>query len=106
MTADAAPQPDRSALASSFGALADQYDRVRPGYPDEAVDWMLPAGSRRVVDLGAGTGKLTRILAARGLAVTAVEPDAAMRRVLAASSPDVDVRAGSGEAIPVGDGEE
>lgn len=106
MTADAAPQPDRSVLASSFGAVADQYDRVRPGYPDDAVDWMLPAGARRVVDLGAGTGKLTRLLAARGLAVTAVEPDARMRQVLAASAPEVDVRAGSGEAIPVGDGEE
>ena len=106
MTADAAPQPDRSVLASSFGAVADQYDRVRPGYPDDAVDWMLPAGARRVVDLGAGTGKLTRLLAARGLAVTAVEPDDRMRQVLAVSAPEVDVRAGSGEAIPVGDGEE
>jgi len=106
MTPDAPGTPARSDLASSFGAVADQYDRVRPGYPDEAVDWMLPAGARRVVDLGAGTGKLTRLLAARGLAVTAVEPDAAMRRVLAASSPDVDVRAGTGEAIPLGDGEE
>ncbi|OUE24912.1 class I SAM-dependent methyltransferase [Clavibacter michiganensis] len=103
MTADAVPQPD---LASSFGSVADQYDRVRPGYPDLAVEWMLPAGARRVVDLGAGTGKLTRLLGARGLAVTAVEPDAAMRRVLHATAPDVDVRAGSGEAMPLGDGEE
>jgi SAM-dependent methyltransferase len=104
MTADAAP--DRSALASSFGAVADQYDRVRPGYPDDAIAWMLPAGARRVVDLGAGTGKLTRLLAARGLRVTAVEPDDGMRAVLAAASPGVDARAGTGEAIPVGDGEE
>ncbi|MGJ1427997.1 class I SAM-dependent methyltransferase [Clavibacter sepedonicus] len=106
MTADAAPQLDHSALASSFGSVADQYDRVRPGYPDDAITWMLPAGARRVVDLGAGTGKLTRLLSARGIAVTAVEPDAQMRQVLQASSPEVDVRAGSGEAIPVGAGEE
>jgi SAM-dependent methyltransferase len=106
MTADAAPQPDPSVLASSFGSVADQYDRVRPGYPDDAVTWMLPAGARRVVDVGAGTGKLTRLLDARGLTVTAVEPDAGMRRVLASSSPAVDVREGSGEAMPLGDGEE
>ncbi|MFT2689287.1 class I SAM-dependent methyltransferase [Clavibacter zhangzhiyongii] len=67
---------------------------------------MLPAGTRRVVDLGAGTGKLTRLLAARGLRVTAVEPDAEMRRVLAKASPDVDVVAGSGESMPLDDGEE
>ncbi|AWF98504.1 class I SAM-dependent methyltransferase [Clavibacter michiganensis] len=106
MTSDAPGPSDLAALASSFGSVADQYDRVRPGYPDAAVEWMLPAGARRVVDLGAGTGKLTRLLAARGLAVTAVEPDAGMRQVLQAASPGVDVRAGSGEEIPVGDGEE
>ncbi|MBF4616829.1 class I SAM-dependent methyltransferase [Clavibacter sp. VKM Ac-2873] len=106
MTSDVPVPIDRAALASSFGAVADQYDRVRPGYPDAALEWMLPAGARRVVDLGAGTGKLTRLLAARGLVVTAVEPDAAMRQVLQAASPDIDVRAGRGEAIPLGDGEE
>ncbi|ALD12700.1 class I SAM-dependent methyltransferase [Clavibacter capsici] len=106
MTSDAPGPPDHAALASSFGAVSAQYDRVRPGYPEEAVMWMLPAGARRVVDLGAGTGKLTRLLAGRGLAVTAVEPDYRMRAVLAAARPDVTARAGSGEAIPVGDGEE
>lgn len=93
-------------LAFSFGAVSAQYDRVRPGYPDEAVSWMLPAGARRVVDLGAGTGKLTRLLAERGLAVTAVEPDDRMRAVLADRLPGVTALRGSGEAIPVGDGEE
>lgn len=106
MTSDAPGPPDHAALASSFGAVSAQYDRVRPGYPEEAVTWMLPAGAGRVVDLGAGTGKLTRLLAGRGLAVTAVEPDDRMRAVLAAAHPDVTARAGSGEAIPVGDGEE
>ena len=105
MTSDAPGPSDLAALSSSFGGVSAQYDRVRPGYPDEAVAWMLPAGARRVVDLGAGTGKLTRPLADRGLAVTAVEPDDRMRAVLAAGLPGVTALRGSGEAIPVGDGE-
>ncbi|CAN01527.1 class I SAM-dependent methyltransferase [Clavibacter michiganensis] len=103
MTSDS---PDLAALSSSFGGVSEQYDRVRPAYPDEAVAWMLPAGARRVVDLGAGTGKLTRLLADRGLDVTAVEPDDRMRAVLADRLPGVTAVRGSGEAIPVGDGEE
>ncbi|WP_440697129.1 class I SAM-dependent methyltransferase [Clavibacter nebraskensis] len=109
MTSDAPDAPDaptHADHASSFGAVSAQYDRVRPGYPEEAVAWMLPAGARRVVDLGAGTGKLTRLLTGRGLAVTAVEPDDRMRAVLAAALPGVAALAGTGEAIPVGDGEE
>ncbi|RII95670.1 class I SAM-dependent methyltransferase, partial [Clavibacter nebraskensis] len=66
--------PDVPDLASSFGAVSEPYDRVRLVYPEEAVTWMLPAGAHRVVDVGAGTGKLTGALAARGLRVTAVEP--------------------------------
>jgi SAM-dependent methyltransferase len=102
----AIPQPDPAALASSFGSVAAEYDRVRPGYPDAALAWLLPAGTRRVVDVGAGTGALTRLLAARGLAVTAVEPDDRMRAVLAARLPDVAALRGSGESMPLGDGEE
>jgi SAM-dependent methyltransferase len=105
MTPDA-PQPIPADLASSFGSVSAEYDRVRPGYPDAAVAWLLPAGARRVVDVGAGTGKLTRLLAARGLAVTAVEPDDRMRAVLAERIPDVTALRGTGEAMPLGDGEE
>lgn len=65
-----------------FGSVAEDYERRRPGYPDVALDWLLPTGARRVADVGAGTGKLTRSLLARGLEVVAVEPDPAMLAVL------------------------
>ena len=70
--------------ASSFGAVASAYARYRPEYRADAVRWCLaPAGrdvgSLRVLDLGAGTGKLTRLLVDLGADVTAVEPDDAMR---------------------------
>jgi SAM-dependent methyltransferase len=94
--------PERS---RSFGLQADLYDRLRPGYPPAALDAVLAAGAKRVADIGAGTGKLTRALAARGLTVIAVEPDEAMRSVLAARVPAADVRAGAAEALPLGDGE-
>src|SRR5437660_1509549 len=59
--------------AASFGAAAAAYERGRPPYPPQAIDWLLPEGAAHVLDLGAGTGKLTRQLRGRGLAVTAVE---------------------------------
>lgn len=68
--------------AGSFGALAERYDRWRPGYPAAAVDWLLPPGAHEVADVGAGTGKLTGDLLARGLVVDAIEPDPAMLAVL------------------------
>jgi SAM-dependent methyltransferase len=94
--------------AGSFGPAASLYDRVRPSYPQAAVAWALqPLGapSARVVDLGAGTGIMTRLLLAEGHDVIAVEPDAQMRQVLGETSPGVDIRAGSAESIPVGDAE-
>jgi SAM-dependent methyltransferase len=90
--------------ASSFGAAAAAYERGRPPYPPEAIDWLLPAGASRVLDLGAGTGKLTRQLAGRGLDVIAVEPSAGMRDQLARAVPRVPVHAGSAEEIPLPDG--
>lgn len=95
----------RAARANSFGAAAGEYERGRPGYPAEAVDWLLPDGARRVLDLGAGTGKLTRALVDRGLDVVAVEPSAGMREELARLLPGVCVLAGSAERIPLSDGE-
>jgi SAM-dependent methyltransferase len=91
-------------LASSFGAAAAAYERGRPPYPPAAVDWLLPEGASRVLDLGAGTGKLTRQLRDRGLDVIAVEPSAGMREELARAVPGVPVHAGSAEEIPLPDG--
>lgn len=89
--------------ARSFRADMAAYARARPGYPDAAVDWLLPAGAVDVVDLGAGTGQLTRSLVARGLRVTAVDPSASMRAALSTELPGVPVLDGSGESIPVPD---
>jgi SAM-dependent methyltransferase len=90
-----------SERALSFGAVSEDYDRFRPAPAPEALDWLLPPGAQAAVDVGAGTGALTRLLVERVRAVTAVEPDARMRRVLAARVPAATVRAGTGEAIPV-----
>src|SRR3954462_1543927 len=84
--------------ALSFGAAAGEYDAARPSYTDDAVRWCLPGGARRVLDLGAGTGKLTRVLLGLGLDAVAVEPDDAMRALIPAEA-----HAGSAEAIPLPD---
>jgi SAM-dependent methyltransferase len=89
--------------ARSFGAAVEAYERARPGYPDAAVDWLLPAGARTVLDLGAGTGKLTRSLVARGLDVVALEPLTEMRETLAATVPEARPLAGTAEDIPLPD---
>jgi SAM-dependent methyltransferase len=93
----------RATQAASFGAAADVYERARPSYPEDALDWVLPYGARDVLDLGAGTGKLTRLLLARGLNVTAVEPSDGMRAELSRVLPGVLALAGSAEAIPLPD---
>jgi SAM-dependent methyltransferase len=89
--------------AASFGGAASHYERYRPGPPVEAVEWILPSPVRRVVDLGAGTGALTRLLVGRADEVVAVEPDDRMRTVLTASVPGVRAVAGRGESIPLPD---
>jgi len=87
----------------SFGAVADDYDRLRPGPAPEAVDWLLPCRRDVVVDLGAGTGLLSRAIAAMAGHVIAVEPDDRMCAVLAARSAGAEVLQGRGEAIPLPD---
>lgn len=93
----------RLARASSFGAAADTYQRGRPGYPQSVVEWLVPRRARTVLDLGAGTGKLTRSLVEAGLKVTAVEPSQGMREQLTAAVPGAVVLAGSAEKIPLPD---
>jgi SAM-dependent methyltransferase len=90
--------------AQAFGAAAAAYERGRPAYPAQAVDWLVPAAARRVLDLGAGTGKLTGQLQARDLEVTAVEPSDGMRAALSERLPQVRALAGAAEAIPLADG--
>jgi SAM-dependent methyltransferase len=92
------------ARALSFGAAAAAYERGRPSYPGPAVSWLLPPGARRVADVGAGTGKLTRRLRARGLEVVAVEPVAQMRAEFARAVPGVPVLAGTAEDLPLESG--
>jgi SAM-dependent methyltransferase len=87
--------------AASFGLAAAVYERGRPPYPAEALDWLLPARATRIVDLGAGTGKLTRQIHERGLHVTAVEPSDTMRAQLTRVLPGVPALAGTAEAIPL-----
>ncbi|MEV8022817.1 class I SAM-dependent methyltransferase [Streptomyces sp. NPDC086554] len=90
--------------ASSFGAAAVAYAEDRPDYAQAAVRWALePAPDPRVLDLGAGTGKLTATLLALGAEVIAVEPDPAMLTELRRSLPDVRALSGSAESIPLPD---
>jgi SAM-dependent methyltransferase len=84
--------------AGAFGAGAEAYVRGRPGYPEAALRACLPAAPRRVLDLAAGTGKLTAGLLALGLDVVAVEPLARMR---ARIDPRAEILDGRAEAIPL-----
>ena len=93
----------REERARSFGAIAGDYDRLRPSPPEAAVDWLLPARRKVAVDLAAGTGMLSRLLAPQFEQVVAVEPDPRMAVVLCQRSPGVCVVQGTAEAIPLRD---
>lgn len=93
--------------ARGFTSGADVYERARPTYPDGAVAWIcnrlgIHAG-RTVLDLGAGTGKLTRQLVPTRARIVAVEPLDAMREKLTKAVPEVEALAGTAEAIPLPD---
>jgi len=94
---------DRETRRLSFGSVATDYDRYRPGPPPQALDWLIPPGGQAVLDLAAGTGAVTRELVGRARRVIAVEPDERMRAVLSARCPEAEVLAGRGEDIPLPD---
>jgi SAM-dependent methyltransferase len=94
-------EPSRGERAASFGATAPDYERGRTGYPDEAVSWLV-AGARRIVDLGAGTGKLSVALSGRNNhEVLALEPQHPMVLQLRLSAPGALSACSTAEAIPV-----
>jgi SAM-dependent methyltransferase len=91
----------RAELAASFAREADAYERARPGYPADAVLGLAGETPCDVVDLGAGTGKLTRSLAALGHHVVAVEPLAEMLEQMRAAVPGVTGVVGTAESLPL-----
>ena len=95
----------RDDMARSFGVAAEAYDTGRPDYPEDAVAWLLEhAGKRpRVADVGAGTGKLTRVVQRLAGEVIAVEPDAAMLDRLRAALPGVETLVGTAERVTLPD---
>lgn len=88
---------------TAFAGVASAYERGRPTYPEDAVRWLAGDEPRDVVDVGAGTGKLTRGLLALGHRVTAIEPLPEMLEVLVANSPGAFASLGNAEVIPLPD---
>jgi len=93
--------------AAGFSAAADVYERARPSYPAEAVEWLARRvdlrDGRTVVDVGAGTGKLTRLLVPTGARVIAVEPLPAMLEKLVEAVPGAVATLGTAEELPLPD---
>jgi SAM-dependent methyltransferase len=93
--------------ARGFERAGDDYERGRPSYPAEAIEFLVRelevARGTRVLDLAAGTGKLTRQLVPTGASLVAVEPVAGMRRKLVETLPAVEALEGTAEAIPLAD---
>ncbi len=93
--------------ARIFGGVVDDYERGRPTYPDEIVDWLAERcgleGDALVVDLGAGTGKLTRLLTPKA-SVVAIDPDPVMLSTLRRQVPEARAICARAEAIPLSAG--
>ena len=92
-----------SSPARSFGSVAKAYDKARPDYPAKAAAWLMGGEARTVIELGAGTGKLTRQLVEQGHDVHATDPDPEMLRVLQEACPGVRTSIATAEAIPAPD---
>lgn len=95
---------DQPSPARSFGSVADSYDRGRPSYPPEAVAWLVGDQPQTVLEVGAGTGKLTEVLVALGHEVHATDPDDAMLARLRDRLPDVPTSVAAAEELPAADG--
>src|SRR5262245_27935531 len=99
--------PVHDVAQRGFGTEAETYDRSRPTYPPDAVDWLIEhlriGAGRRVADLAAGTGKMTRLLEPTGATVLAVEPVEGMWRVLRSTVPAVPTLAATAEALAFAD---
>jgi len=93
----------RAERASSFARVAQEYERGRPGYAPQAIAWLLGEEPLDVLDVGAGTGKLTQALVDAGHRVIAVEPLPQMRSILCSRLPGVHALEGTAEALPVAD---
>jgi ubiquinone/menaquinone biosynthesis C-methylase UbiE len=91
--------------AAGFSSTAEVYERARPSYPKDAVDWIVSrcelGPGKTVADVGAGTGKLTRLLVPSGARVIGVEPLAEMRAKLVETTPEAEAVDGTAEAIPL-----
>ena len=98
---------NRAQRARSFETVAEEYERHRPDYPPEAIAWAAAQlgleGGARVLDVGAGTGKLTRVLVAAGFDVVAVEPGRGMLDQLRLAVPEAETHEAPAEAIPLPD---
>jgi SAM-dependent methyltransferase len=95
------PPAERARRARSFATVAPEYERGRPSYPRPAIDWLLGDRPLRVLDLGAGTGKLTGAVHAAGHDVLAVEPLEEMREVLRTTLPQLETLDGRAERLPL-----
>jgi ubiquinone/menaquinone biosynthesis C-methylase UbiE len=96
-------EPGWQARARSFGAVAAEYAALRPGYPADALTFVLGSRPRRVLDLGAGTGLLSAVLRAAGHEVVAVDPSPEMLAELSARHPDIEAHVGAAEQVPLPD---